>query len=288
MQLTKDYFEAREAAMEWLNRNPKHRDYTVGVEILIKSGYKSSVAQKIKRIGEQPWTVEKLHYCLREMIQMYYAPDDPRFSENEESQDPDILNSETPKTITPEAASEVIKEQSDKTKFEDMPHVMQVIIRTFSDAYKKRDILHRKLSSLPEDNGDETVKERASLAAEIDSLSDLMDRLYQLKSQYKKDGILPDIDSTNQILTESTINNKVHVDKEEDLTTLTKEQLQIRHHSLINQIRRKENMLIYQSASKKTKENQMPDCPKRVKIENQITKFKKTLERVDYALAKFI
>lgn len=288
MQLTKEYFEARESAMEWLNRNPRHRNFNDGVDILIKSGYKSSVAQKIKRVGEQPWTVEKLHYCLREMIQMYYAPDDPRFSENEDSQDPDVLNAESQKTITPEAASEVIKAQQDKTKFDDQPHVIQVLIRTFSDSYKKRDILHRKLSSLPENNNEETVQERASLATEIDSLSELMDRLYQLRTKYEKEGILPDVDSTNQIITESSINNKVHIDKEEDLSTLTKDQLQIRHHSLINQIRRKENTLLYQSTSKKSKENQMPECPKRVKTENQIMKFKKTLERVDYALAKLI
>lgn len=283
MKLDKNYFVAREAAMTWLNRNPKHRNYDEGVSILVQSGYKKNVADKLQKHGEQPWTVEKLHYCLREMIQMYYNPDDPKFSDGD---DIDIINAESKKTISPDDAETVVKESNDKKKVDTMPQIVQVLIRSFSDAYKKRDIIHRKMSQLPETNDEKTVELRAQYSREIDSLSELMDRLYQFKNAYDKDGKLPDKNDVDKILIAAKpIDIKVE-SSEDKITSMNKIQLQTRHHSLVNQIRRKNNLLLYQSKSKLEKENPMPECPKKVKTESQITKLKDELQKIDYALAK--
>ena len=146
MQLTKDYLEAREAAMTWLSHDAKRRDYDTGVDILIKSGFKPTVAKKLKSHGHQPWTVEKLHYCLREMIQMYYAPDDERFAD---VPDADILNHEDPSSLTSDKSKTLIEQVRDKKKFDEMPRVIQLLIRTFADSYKQRAILHRQMSDIP-------------------------------------------------------------------------------------------------------------------------------------------
>jgi hypothetical protein len=88
MKLTDSYFEARREAIKWLNVAPAKRNYTQGVLILQKSGYKPQVAALLARQGEKGWTREKLMYCMREMLQVYYTPDDPRFND----EDVDVLN----------------------------------------------------------------------------------------------------------------------------------------------------------------------------------------------------
>ena len=46
-----------------------------------------------------------------------------------------------------------------------------------------------------------------------------------------------------------------------------------------------ENRLLYQSDKKLEKENPLPDCPDRIKIEKRLARYKATKEKVDYALA---
>lgn len=287
MTLNKEYFDAREQAMEWLAKDAHRRDFNEGVDILIKSGFKTNVAVKLRHHGQQPWTVEKLHYCLREMIQMYYAPDDPKY---EDVPDPDILNHESTATLTPEKSKSLIDQVTDKKKFESMPEIIQIIIRTFGDSYKRRAILHRKMSELAEDNTPELMHERAALSEQIDMLSELMDQLNKYKEAYDADGTLPNLDNVKSDISAAEKKPETKSNKDIDAEAIAKmdaKQLQTRHHSIVNQITRKENQIKYQSMSKKEKENPMPDCPKKLKLEKQISNLSAELEKVDYALAKF-
>ena len=78
-KITQSYIEARRDGIKWLNSNK--RDYSTGVNILTRSGYKGFVAARLARQGEKPHTREKLEYEIRQMIKVWYHPDDPRFED---------------------------------------------------------------------------------------------------------------------------------------------------------------------------------------------------------------
>ena len=140
MKLTKNYFECRAAAMKWLDRDVPRRNYADGVRLLQRSGYKPHVAALLLRKGEQEWTVEKLAVCLRELIQMYYNPDDPRYDSGAE--DVDELNDREGATVPVQGADALLSEaKSLKTSgagVTPMPEVIQAVTRAFADAFKQR------------------------------------------------------------------------------------------------------------------------------------------------------
>ena len=78
-KITDSYIEARRDGIKWLNS--QKRDYSTGVNILTRSGYKGFVAARLARQGEKPHTREKLEYEIRQMIKVWYHPDDPRFED---------------------------------------------------------------------------------------------------------------------------------------------------------------------------------------------------------------
>ena len=49
-KITQSYIEARRDGIKWLNSNK--RDYSTGVNILTRSGYKGFVAARLARQGE--------------------------------------------------------------------------------------------------------------------------------------------------------------------------------------------------------------------------------------------
>ena len=89
MILTEEYFKSRSEAMQWLGQKQEKRNFAAGLKILVQSGYKPNVQKLLLRKGELPWTMEKLTSCLRDVVQVYYNPDDPRF---EDVPDADLLN----------------------------------------------------------------------------------------------------------------------------------------------------------------------------------------------------
>lgn len=69
-KITQNYIEARRDGIKWLNS--QKRDYSTGVNILTRSGYKGFVAARLARQGEKPHTREKLEYEIRQMIKVWY------------------------------------------------------------------------------------------------------------------------------------------------------------------------------------------------------------------------
>ena len=74
-------------------------------------------------------------------------------------------------------------------------------------------------------------------------------------------------------------------DAETDYKTMDTEKLRTRRKSLTDQITRKENQLLYQSNSKQSAENPMPESPKRVKLLKQIENLKAERSKIEYELA---
>ena len=126
--------------MKWLDRDVPRRNYADGVRLLQRSGYKPHVAALLLRKGEQEWTVEKLAVCLRELIQMYYNPDDPRYDSGAE--DVDELNDREGATVPVQGADALLSEaKSLKTSgagVTPMSEVIQAVTRAFADAFKQR------------------------------------------------------------------------------------------------------------------------------------------------------
>ena len=290
MKLSQDYFDARTQAMKWLALPVIKRNFAVGLQILGKSGYKPNVHAMLVRKGEQPWTVDKLTTCLRDVIQVYYNPDDPRFAE---VPDVDDLNDRDGEHQSVNEQESMAK-SADTTSFKLMPEVMQLVVKAYADAYKQRAKLARQRTEIGENNDDESVARRKQIGEQMDQLTSYMDVLAPLKEAYDHDGTVPDRATFDSIKNYSMVTKcmaafdqrpKVTVGKV-DYHLMYTVQLRTRRKSLTNQITRKENQLLYQSNSKQAVENPMPDSPKRVKLLKQIESLKAERSKVEYELAE--
>ena len=290
MKLSQDYFDARTQAIKWLALPVSKRNFAVGLQILCKSGYKPNVHAMLVRKGEQPWTVDKLTTCLRDVIQVYYNPDDPRFAE---VPDVDDLNDRDGEHQSVNEQESMAK-SADTTSFKQMPEVMQLVVKAYADAYKQRAKLARQRTEIGENNDDESVARRKQIGEQMDQLTSYMDALAPLKEAYDHDGTVPDRATFDSIKNYSMVTKcmaafdqrpKVTVGKV-DYHLMYTVQLRTRRKSLTNQITRKENQLLYQSNSKQAVENPMPDSPKRVKLLKQIESLKAERSKVEYELAE--
>lgn len=283
MILTEEYFEARSEAMKWLGQKQDKRNFAAGLKILVKSGYKPNVQNLLVRKGELPWTMEKLTSCLRDVVQVYYNPDDPRF---DDVPDADILNDKTGEKPTVDKQDDIAR-LSESANFQNMPEVMQTLIRNYSDAYKQRARLARQRYELGESNDEQSVEKRKTLGESIDRLTNYMDILIAMREKYEKDGVLPDMDTLNNAPSAAEVKEADGKPEESvDYKSMSTDKLKTRRKSLTNQITRKENMLLYQSESKQEEENPLPDSPKRVKLEKQIENLKAEKSKVEYELAE--
>lgn len=281
MILTEEYFEARSEAMKWLDQKPDKRNFAAGLRILVKSGYKPNVQKLLQKKGELPWTMEKLTSCLRDVVQVYYNPDDPRF---DDVPDADMLNDKTGEKPTVDE-QDGIANLAASPGFQSMPEVMQILIRNFADAYKQRAKLARQRYELGESNDEDVVNKRKTLGESIDKLTDYMDVLASMRQAYESDGVLPDLEKLNKTDVQESCSEDAP-DESVDYKAMTTEKLKTRKKSLTNQITRKENMLLYQSDTKQEVDNPLPDSPKRIKLLKQIENLKAEKSKVEYELAE--
>ena len=290
MKLSQDYFDARTQAMKWLALPVNKRNFAVGLQILGKSGYKPNVHAMLVRKGEQPWTVEKLTTCLRDVIQVYYNPDDPRFAEVPDVDDLNDRDGEHQSV----SEQESMAKSADTTSFKQMPEVMQLVVKAYADAYKQRAKLARQRTEIGEANDDESVERRKNIGIQMDQLTSYMDALAPLKEAYDHEGTVPDRATFDSIKNYSMVTKCVAAVDQRPKVTVGKVdyhlmytvQLRTRRKSLTNQITRKENQLLYQSNSKQAVENPMPDSPKRVKLLKQVENLKAERSKVEYELAE--
>ena len=290
MKLSQDYFDARTQAMKWLALPVNKRNFAVGLQILGKSGYKPNVHAMLVRKGEQPCTVEKLTTCLRDVIQVYYNPDDPRFAEVPDVDDLNDRDGEHQSV----SEQESMAKSADTTSFKQMPEVMQLVVKAYADAYKQRAKLARQRTEIGEANDDESVERRKNIGIQMDQLTSYMDALAPLKEAYDHEGTVPDRATFDSIKNYSMVTKCVAAVDQRPKVTVGKVdyhlmytvQLRTRRKSLTNQITRKENQLLYQSNSKQAVENPMPDSPKRVKLLKQVENLKAERSKVEYELAE--
>lgn len=310
MEFNEEYFKAREEAIKWLNVEPRYRNYASGVAILGRMGFKPMLHRRLSMHQGNPTLLVILDQALRDSCNIYQAPNDPYYADTipAELEVMDAGTHQAPKEekeategCCDTATNGTGEEGGDESpKFAAYPETVKTVIRWFAKAYKLRAATHRHLREIGVNNDDTSIARRKQLSDQINALSDYMDRLYPLKSAYNRHGTIPTTEEVDAIGPMDAQRNAVQASPEkvddsdssltkkgEDYSTMSKEDLQRRKHSTRTLLKRKKNMLLYQSNSKQDKENPMPFSPERTKIEVQVGLLQDKLYNIDKALARF-
>lgn len=288
--MTNNFIQHRQAAINWLNGK---RDFDSGIKVLEESKFKPGVVAKLKRVGEKgPEAKARLVYLMRSLVQAWAMPEEVANDNIDPATGVDA-NEET--TIYTDSSEAYINMAIEKLTVdpEAYPKRIASVIREYADAYKRRDILHKQLADLPEDNDEATVAKRKELSDEIKAKTELMERMYPLYEKFQS--LNEDISEEDiQSLEQPTDDNESNDEKDSsinepgvgNLDGRTKEELQKIRKSVATKIGRAKNMLEYQQETKAETPNPMPESPKKVKYETKIANLTKELEQIDYAIAK--
>lgn len=288
--MTNNFIKHRQAAINWLNGK---RDFDSGIKVLEESKFKPGVVAKLKRVGEKgPEAKARLVYLMRSLVQAWAMPEEVANDNIDPATGVDA-NEET--TIYTDSSEAYINMAIEKLTVdpEAYPKRIASVIREYADAYKRRDILHKQLADLPEDNDEATVAKRKELSDEIKAKTELMERMYPLYEKFQS--LNEDISEEDiQSLEQPTDDNESNDEKDSsinepgvgNLDGRTKEELQKIRKSVATKIGRAKNMLEYQQETKAETPNPMPESPKKVKYETKIANLTKELEQIDYAIAK--
>ena len=288
--MTNNFIKHRQAAIDWLNGK---RDFDAGIKVLEESKFKPGVVAKLKRVGVNgPEAKARLVYLMRSLVQAWAMPE----GDAADNTDPATgVDANEEMAIHTDSSDAYINMAIEKLTVdpEAFPKRIASVIREYADAYKRRDILHKQLADLPEDNGEETVAKRKELSNEIQAKTELMERMYPLYEKFL---------SLNEDITEEDIQSLEHSTDDTESTDekdssgsesgtgnldgRTKEELQKLRKSVATKIGRAKNMLEYQQETKAESPNPMPESPKRVKYETKIANLSRELEQIDYAIAK--
>ena len=288
--MTNDFIKHRQAAIDWLNGK---RDFDAGINVLEKSKFKPGVVARLKRVGVNgPEAKARLVYLMRSLVQAWAMTDEQLNDNTDPATGVDA--SEEP-TIFTDSSDAYINMAIEKLMIdpEAYPKRIASVIREYADAYKKRDILHKQLADLPEDNDEATVAKRKELSDEIKAKTELMERMYPLYEKFQS--LNEDISEEDIQSLENPTDDTQSIDEKDssviepgvgNLDGRTKDELQKIRKSVATKIGRAKNMLEYQQETKAETPNPMPESPKKVKYETKIANLTKELEQIDYAIAK--
>lgn len=276
----------RQQAIDWLAS--KDRSFAEGLSILRESRFKPGVTRRLQTIGETP--ANRMH--LEENIRLYlrFMGDDVPDSDAELG----VIDGAQPEELDSESdTQDSLLILADKYAGGDttMPESVGAMLITYAKAYREREQGHRLLSDIPEDNSEENCQKRKDICTSIDRLTDKLEQIYPHVKAYLDNGTVPTEDAVVAAaapLAEKQESSDTVPAKETDLDSLTKEELQARLKSAKQKILKKSNLLLYQQESKPKdlKENPMPECPKRTKLETAIEALKKEVESLQYAIAR--
>ena len=288
--MTNDFIKHRQAAIDWLNGK---RDFDAGINVLEKSKFKPGVVARLKRDGVNGREAKaRLVHIMRSLVQAWAMPDDQL---NDNTDPATGVDADEQPTIVTDSSDAYINMAVEKLMVdpEAYPKRIAAVIREYADAYKKRDILHKQLADLPEDNDEATVAKRKELSDEIKAKTELMERMYPLYEKFQS--LNEDISEEDIQSLENPTDDTQSIDEKDssviepgvgNLDGRTKDELQKIRKSVATKIGRAKNMLEYQKETKAETPNPMPESPKKVKYETKIANLTKELEQIDYAIAK--
>ena len=271
----------RQRAIDWLNGK---RDFNEGISILKESGFKPGVVNKLSRQGvEGPMAASRLAYLMRELVKAWAMPEE-QLQDNLDPQEGAPADAQP--MLTDGTELKKIAETITEVLSENNPHPANISksIRLYADAYKRRDMLHRKMAELPESNEETVMQERQKITEEIGRCTDLMERIYPLYSQYLQSG--QDVTEEQVAEAEAADDEEEESDGEQtaDYANLSIDELKKLRKSVATKMLRARNLIEYQQETKADKPNPLPPSPKRAKYEKKINRLSEELERIDYAI----
>lgn len=276
------FIQFRQRAIDWLNSD---RDFNAGILLLEESHFKPGVVAKLKRHGVNgPEAKKRLKFLINELIKAWAMSEQELADDAPELGVSSGLDLEAQEGHSDQDALSLVDAYKALDNNEHpYPETVEQLIRRYADAYKQRDILHKKMAEMPEDNDAETVAARKELSDQIAALSDEMEFLYPKYAAYTEKGEIPAAEDLQQPADEDADTGRE--ESEVDYSSQSKEELQKIRKSVATKIGRARNMLDFQQESKADQPNPMPECPKRVKYETKIANLTKELEKIEYAIA---
>lgn len=271
----------RNAAIDWLNGK---QDFQEGIEILKKAGFKPGVVKRLEMIGKSD--TAQLH--LKQNINLY-LDFIGREVEDTDAEMGVIKGKQVEELVQDDKKGLSIDDMADKLEKQEAqaPENAKKLIIMYAKFYRKREKAHREMQEVPETNSDENIEARRKCSEIIDSCTTMLEKIYPLVQSYLEQKKVPSDEELSAVAEEPEKKDEEKDETDEDdLNTLTKEELQKRLKSAKTKILRKKNLLEFQQETKGDTPNPLPDCPKRVKYETEIAKLEKEVEALQYAIAR--
>ena len=287
MEFDKQYYDARKAAIKWLNRDK--RDYKQGVDILAAMRFKPLLCKRLSMHQGNAVLMKILNVALRDACK---ACRSGKEYVDEIPPELEVLDAGTHQPVEEEKQMTEEEKVAD-SPIENYPPTVQKVYRLFAKAYKDRDKLHRQLCGVGENNDNLSMERRKELSDKIEALTAYMDKLYTLREAFHVSNAIPTEDDINNLGSPSEapeIEGEASSSlrqKNEDYSSMERDELAKRIHSMKTAITRKQNMLRYQVQKKMDKDNPMPPCPMRTKLETQVRILEDKLYHAKSAMAKF-
>ena len=300
MEFDESYFKARADAVKWLKRAPERRDFNEGVALLDRMRFKPLLTHRLKLCSANPVMRRVLVQAVTDGINVYRNPSSPKFADTIPAEVEEATSGTLPPSPEEEEDTDPSNDTAESPKFAAYPDTIRQVVKWYSDAYKRRDRLHRELRSVGEGNGATLMARRKALSDLINMLTDYMDELYPLKEDFDTTGTVPDEERLTAIgsfdlwssrhasgsAEPSSAKAASFRKNGEDFSAMSAAELRSRRRNIRTQLVKKQNRLLYQTDGRQEKENPMPHCPERVRIERQVAALKEKLYQADMALAK--
>lgn len=291
MEFDDKYFKARQEGVAWLNTS--RRDYKTGVAVLAKLGYKPLLQCRLAMSQGNDVLKRILVQAVTDGCNFYRDPSKPKHADIVPAE---VVNATDGRHTPVDEEQKAAATPTDSS----MPGNVRTLCRWFARAYKQRDILHREMRGVGDSNDTQSMERRRLLSDRINALSDYMDAIYPIRKAYFDEGVVPSDDDMQRIgapealvpsppapsaPSSKPIAASLRL-KDEDYDGMSVAELRTRKHSVRTLLVKKRNLLLYQSERRGDKENPMPDCPKRIKLEAQCRVFEDKLYEIEKALAK--
>jgi hypothetical protein len=221
-------------------------------------------------------------YCVRELVQVYYNPDDGRFKD----EDVDVLNEQAGESNIREHKVDIADVEKEGPSYKKWPEPIQHLMKVYAKTFKERALTANKRSELTDTNDGDVTAKRKELSEKMETLTSQLEGFWSLRERFDKEGLAPSEAEIKAVIEGEQEEEKKPEKEDDDYSTMPLDELATKRKSCVTQRTRKQNLLKYQVPSKRKVENPMPDCPKRVKLERQIEKLTEAISKMDYELAK--
>ncbi len=245
--------------LKWFNSN---RDFNLGMTLLRQYSSKTRMLTKLQKDGPTRYSTEKLTYELWKLTTLPEKARHKKVSIKISSSSTRTHSTPVPSTLKGQYVSPTLKRKHDP---KEIPQVVRDIIKEYKDLNNKRSRAHLKLHKIPHDNLAGHVRQRSGLVNKIAGFTDRIEFLYPHKNNYFTKDIIPEV--------------AVVFPGRTNLSDIFK------NLPGIMKIRKLNSLNVQLSRLKKKVAN-MPDGPKRRKLNIEATDIKKQLTILNDILDK--